>query len=240
MSLFSNGTHRQPEITTLFGPPKTVDETQPSPPDERFAITRKSLGKTLVILAALPFLWGVYVAAYHYWHPPTLWTHANATVLDGKIQMTRNICDAGWHSGTSGTSGASIPKCDYYVFRFGVSYFVAGETQQSQLDSPLFTHKGEAEAWASHLTPGHPLAIIYDPLDAGRVRRADDPPPGQYAGGPSIGYYPVGITGPEVVIESATGPLEVAFCFLVPGLLLIASSRSERRVLLNESAPWSS
>jgi hypothetical protein len=238
MSNFSNGTHRQPEITTLFGPPKTADQMEPSPPDERFAITRKSLGKTLVILAALPFLWGVYVAAYHYWHPPTLWTHTDATVLDGKVQMTRNICPPGWHSGT--TLRDMVPKCDYYVFRFDVSYFVAGETQQSQLDSPLFTHKGEAEAWASRVTSGHQLAVIYDPLEAGRVRRADDLPPGQYAGGPSIGYFPVGLTGPEVVIESATGPLGVAFCFLVPGILLLISSRSERRDLQNESAPWSS
>jgi hypothetical protein len=237
VSNFSNGTHRQPEITTLFGPPKTADQTEPSPPDERFAITRKSLGKTLVVLAALPFLWGVYVAAYHYWHPPTPWTHTNATVLDGKVQMTRNICPAGWHSRTFRDS---LPNCDYYVFRFSVSYLVAGETQQSKLDSPRFIQKREAEAWASQLTPGHPLAVIYDRSDAGRVRRADDPPPGHYATGPSIGYYPVGIGGPEVVIESATGPLCAAFCLLAPGILLIASSRSERRDLSNESAPWSS
>lgn len=237
MSNFSRGTNRQPEITTLFAPPKTADETEPSPPDERFAITRKSLGKTLVVLAALPFLWGLYAAAYHYWHPPTLWTHTNATVLGGKIQMTRDICPPGWHSGTSGDL---VPNCDYYVFRFDVSYFVGGETQESKLDSPLFTHKREAEDWASRLIPGHPLAIIYDPLDAGRVRRADDPPPGRYAAGPSIGYHPVGMSGPEVVIESATGPLGVAFCLLLPGILLIASSRSKRRDLHNESAPWSS
>jgi hypothetical protein len=224
MSNFSRGTNRQPVITTLFGPPKTAAETELSPPDERFAITRNSLGKTLVVLAALPFLWGVYVGAYHYWHPPTLWTQTNATVLDGKIQMTRDICDAGWHRG----SRNSVPKCDYYVFRFGVSYFAAGEVQQSQLDSPLFTHKHEAESWASQLVPGHELPVIYDAVDAGRVRRADDPPP-QYAVGPSIGYYPVGMTGPEVVIESATKPLVVAFCLLVPGILLIASSQSERR-----------
>lgn len=228
MSNFSHGTNRQPEITTLFGPPKTATDLEPSPPDERFSITRKSLGKTLVILAALPFLWGIYVGAYHYWHPPTLWTHTNATVLDGNLQKTRNICPASWHSGTS---GALVPNCDYYVFRFGVSYIVAGEVQQSKLDSPLFTHKRDAEAWASQLTPGHQLAIIYDPLDAGRVHRPDDLPPGQYGVGPSIGYYPAGISGPEVVIESAKGPLVVAFGLLVPGVILVASSRSERRDL---------
>jgi hypothetical protein len=235
VSNFSHGTDRQPEITTLFGPLKTADETEPSPPDERFAITRKSLGKTLIVLAAFPFLWGVYVGAYHYRHPPTLWTHTNATTLDGKIEMTRSPCPAGRYSGT--TLRDSVPYCDYYVFRFGVSYFAAGEARQSELDSPLFTHKREAEAWASQLTAGHQLAILYDPLDAGRVRRADDPPPGQYAVGPSIGYYPVGRSGPEVVTESATEPLGVAFCLLLPGILLIASSRSERRDLHNESAP---
>jgi hypothetical protein len=211
---------------------------EPSPPDERFAITRKSLGRTLVVLAAVPFLWIVYVGAYHYWHPtPTLWTQTDASVLDGKIETTRNICPPGWHSGSP---GHSVPNCDYYVFRFGVSYFVAGTAQQSKVDSPLFTLKREAEAWASHLTPGHRLAIIYDPLDASHVRRADDPPSGLYAVGPSIGYYPLGMSGPEVVIESATGPLGVAFCLLLPGIFLIASSRSERRELHNESAPWSS
>jgi hypothetical protein len=235
VSNFSHGTDRQPEITTLFGPPRTGDETEPSPPDERFAITRKSLGKTLVVLAALPFLWGTYVGAYHHWHPPARWTHTTATILDGRIRMTRNICPAGWHSVISENT---VANCDYYVFGFGVSYLVAGKTQQSKLDSPPFIQKREAEAWASQLTPGHPLAIIYDQLDAGRVRRADDPSPGQYSVGPSIGYYPVGIGGPEVVIESATGPLGVAFCLLVPGILLIASSRSKRRDLHNEPAPW--
>lgn len=92
MDHFSSGTRNQPEITTLFGPPKTPAGTEPPPPDERFAITRKSLGKTLVYLAVIPFLWGAYVGAYHYWHPaPTLWTRTDATVLDGKIQIKRDI-----------------------------------------------------------------------------------------------------------------------------------------------------
>lgn len=231
-NLSSRGTNHEPEITTLFGPPTTAND---SSPDEGFAITRKSLGKTLIVLAALPFLWGLYVAAYHHWHPQTLWTRTTATVLDGKIRMTRDLCPAGWHSGSSGDSARN---CEYYVFRLDVSYLVGRETQQSTLDSPLFTHQNEAEAWASQLPPGHPLAIIYDPLDARRVHRGDEAPPSQYAGGPSIGYYPVGVAGPEVVIESATGPMWAALCLLVPGILLIASSRSRRD--LNETAPWSS
>lgn len=227
MSNFSSGTHNQPVITTLFGPPKTPAGTEPTPPDERFAITRKSLGKTLVFLAVLPFLWGAYVGAYHYWHPtPTLWTQTHATVLDGKIQTARNVCPPGWHSVDSVHSTA---YCDYYIFRFGVSYLVAGAAHQSKIDSPFFTHKSEAENWASQFTPGRQLAIIYDPLDAGRVRRADDPPPGQYAAGPSMGYYPLGMGSPEVVVDSAAGPLKVALCLLLPGIFLILSSRSERR-----------
>lgn len=225
MSNFSHGTNRQPEITTLFGPPKEAAETGPSPPNERFAITRKSLGKTLLVLAALPLLWSLYVGAYHYCHPPMLWTQTAASVLDGKIQPTRDFCSAGWHSQITAKSPA---KCDYFVFRFGVSYFVAGSPQQSKIDSPLFEYKREAEAWASRLTPGQQLEIIYDPSNLGRVRRADDPQPGHYATGPSLGYYPQGMTGPEVVIESATSPLIVAFCLLLPGILLLMSSRSER------------
>jgi hypothetical protein len=228
MSNFSRGTNHQPEITTLFGPPKIADET-PSPPDERFAITRKSLGKTLVILAAIPFLWGGYVGAYRYWQPaPTLWTRTDANVLDGRIQATRDLCPPGWHSGTV---GHLVPHCDYYIFRFGVSYFVAGEARQSKLDSPLFTHKNEAEAWASQFEPGRQLTIIYDPSDASRIRRADDAPPGQYAIGPSIRYYPLGMGGSEVIVESAVGPMKAALWLLVPGILLILSSRSERRGL---------
>lgn len=236
MDHFSSGTRNQPEITTLFGPPKTPAGTEPPPPDERFAITRKSLGKTLVYLAVIPFLWGAYVGAYHYWHPaPTLWTRTDATVLDGKIQIKRDICPPGWHPTPT---AHAIDNCDHYIFRFGVSYLVAGAAHQSTIDSPLFTNKREAENWASQFTPGRQLAIIYDPLDAGRVRRADDPPLGRYAGGPSIGYYPLGIAGPEVVVESAAGPLKAAFCLLLPGILLILSSRSERRELDTESAPW--
>ncbi|MGA2423052.1 MAG: hypothetical protein ABSG07_03535 [Terriglobales bacterium] len=226
MSHFSSGTHNQPEITTLFGPPKMPAGTDPPPPDQRFAITRKSLGKTLVILAIFPLLWSAYVGAYHYQHPPTLWTRTNATVLDGKIQMKRDICPPGWHPAIA---AHAIAQCDFYVFRFGVSYLVAGAAHQSMIDSPLFTYKREAENWASQFTPGGQLAITYDPSDTGRVRRADDPPPGQYAAGPSIGYYPLGIGGPEVVVDSAAGPLKVAFCLLAPGILLLLSSRSERR-----------
>ncbi|HXC00269.1 MAG TPA: hypothetical protein VNU74_07695 [Terriglobales bacterium] len=229
MSNFSRGTNRQPEITTLFGSPKIADETQPSPPDERFAITRKSLGKTLVVLAAIPFLWGAYVGAYRYWHPaPTLWTRTDANVLDGRIQNTRDLCPPGWHSGTV---GHLVPHCDYYIFRFGVSYFVGGESRQSKLDSPLFTQKREAEAWASQFEPGRQLTIIYDPLDARRIRRADDPPPGQYAAGPSIRYYPLGMGGPDVTVESAAVPMKAALCLLLPGILLILSSRSEQHSL---------
>jgi hypothetical protein len=222
----SLGTHNQPAITTLFGAPKTPAETEPGQPDERFAVTRKSLGKTLVVLAAIPFLWGVYVGAYRYWHPtPTLWTQIDATVQDGKIQIARDICPPGWHSGQPVESN---PNCDYYVFRFGVSYFVAGAERQSKIDSPLFTYKREAENWASRFTPGRQLAITYDPLNPSRVRRADDPAPGQYATGPSIGYYPLGIGGPEAVVDSAAGPLKLAFCLLVPGIFLILAGRAER------------
>lgn len=227
MSQFSNGTHNQREITTLFGPPQIPAGTEPTPPaDNRFAITRKSLGKTLLVIAAIPFLWGLYVGAYHYWHPaPTLWTRTDATVLDGKIQITRNVCSAGLHSGQR---MHSVPECDYYIFRFGVSYFVEGAARQSNIDSPLFEHKREAEIWASQFAPGRQLAIIYDPLQADRVRRADDPPPSQYAVGPSIGYYPLGFGGPMIVYDSAIGPLKVALCFFVPGIVLLLSSRSER------------
>lgn len=226
MSNSSLGTHNQPAITTLFGPPKMPVETEPDPPDERFAITRKSLGKTLVALAAIPFLWGAYVGAYRYEHPtPTLWTQTDATVMDGKLQIARDICPAGWHTGHPVEAN---PYCDYYVFRFGVSYFVTGAARQSKIDSPLFTYRGEAENWASRFTHGRQLAIIYDPLNPGRVRRADDPAPGQYATGPSVGYYPLGVGGSKVVVDSAAGPLKVAFFLLVPGIFLILAGRAER------------
>lgn len=226
MSQASLGKHNQPEITTLFGPPKTPAGMEPAPADGRFAITRKSLGKTLLVLALFPFLWSVYVGVYHYWHPaPTRWTRTDATVLDGKIQLRRDICPGGWHQGRS---AESIDGCDYYVFRFGISYAVAGATRQSKIDSPLFTHKGEAEDWAAQHKPGRPVAIVYDPLQAGLVRRADDPASGEYAMGPSIGYFPSGKGAPEVVIESPAGPLKVVLCLLIPGIFLLLSSRAER------------
>jgi hypothetical protein len=185
------------------------------------------VGKTLIVLAMFPLLWSAYVGVYHYRHPMTLWTRADATVLDGQIQIQRDICPAGWHPAGP---GPTIPHCDYYIYRFGVSYFVAGAAHQSKIGSPLFTHKREAEDWALQLKPGRQLAIIYDPLEADRVRRANDPSPSQYAVEPSINYYPLGLGGPVDVIDSGAGPLKVAFCLLLPGILLLLSSRSEREL----------
>jgi hypothetical protein len=143
-------------------------------------------------------------------------------VIDGKIQITRNACDAGLHSGQT---MHSVPDCNYYIFRFGVSYFVEGAALESKIDSPLFDNKHEAEIWASQFTPSRQLAIIYDPLDVERVRRADDPPPSQYAAPPSIDYYPLGFGGPMIVYDSATEPMKVALCFFLPGIVLLLSSR---------------
>lgn len=229
MSLFSTGTHNQPTITTLFGPPK-IPDTAWTPENQAYPINRRSLGKTLIVLGAFLLLWSGCVIARHRWAAPAPWRQTDATVLGGKIQTTPNACPPGWHAGDA---ERSLSLCDYYVFRFGVSYFVDGAARQSEVDSPLFTYKSEAENWASHFGQGRSLAIIYDPSDTNRVRRADDPPPFQSAAGPAIIFvnYPLGMAYPGEPVEAAA-VMRLGFYLLVPGVVLILSWRcSERRKL---------
>jgi hypothetical protein len=82
---------------------------------------------------------------------------------------------------------------------------VAGETRQSELDSPASAYSIDAQAWAGSWSRGRHIAILYKPSDPSKIRLADN--------------------SAEL---TAMGSLRVAFYFLVPGMLLILTSRSER------------
>jgi hypothetical protein len=99
----------------------------------------------------------------------------------------------------SGTSSKS------YFYHCTVSYPVAGETQRSELDSPASPYRMDAQAWAGSWSQGQHIAILYKPSNPSRIRPVDNPA--------------------EV---AAMGSLKVAFYFLVPGMLLMVTSRSER------------
>ena len=108
-------------------------------------------------------------------------------------------------SGSTGTlrSGARFSKS--YFFHCTVSYPVEGETQQSELDSPASPYTMDAQVWAAGWSRGQHIAIRYKRSNPSKIRLADNP-----------------------AELTAMGPLRAAFYFLVPGVLLILTSSSER------------
>jgi len=138
-----------------------------------------------------------YLAFAHYWIH-TQWTQSEATVLSREFRQR----SSGSTTSTHGSVGTSSKE---YFFRCAVSYRVAGETRESQLDSPGSTYRMDAEAWAAHLSPGQRVAIFYKPSDPSKIRLVDNP-----------------------AEATASGSLKVALYLFVPGMLFILTSRSER------------
>jgi hypothetical protein len=142
----------------------------------------------------LLFLLCGYVAFAHYWIQ-TRWTKSEATVLRGEFRE---------HSSGSTSSRGSGMHSKSYFYHCTVSYPVAGETRQSQLDSPGSAYPLDAQAWAGSWSQGH-IAIRYLPSNPSKIRLSDNPA--------------------EV---TAMGALRLAFYFLVPGMLLILKSQTAR------------
>jgi hypothetical protein len=107
-------------------------------------------------------------------------------------------------SGSTSTLRSGGRFSNSHFFHCTVSYPVESETRQSELDSPASPHRMDAQVWASTWSPGQHIAILYNPSNPSEIRLADNPS--------------------EV---TAMGSLRVAFYFLVPGILLILTSRKE-------------
>jgi hypothetical protein len=143
----------------------------------------------------LLFLLSGYLAFTHYWIQ-TRWTKSEATALSGEI---RQFSSGSTSSKGSGTSSKS------YFFHCTVTYPVAGEIRQSQLDSPPSPYRMDAQVWAASWSPGQHIAILYKPSNPSKIRLVDNP-----------------------AELTAMGSLRVALYFFIPGTLLILTSRSDR------------
>ena len=146
------------------------------------------LGRVLLFFSMFFFLSTGYLAFAHYWIL-THWTKAEATVLSGELRQL---------SSGSRKSGSSRS----YFFHCTVSYPVADETRQSQLDSPASPYRLDAQVWAARLSPGQHIAILYKSSDQADIRLLDNP-----------------------AEATAVGSLRVALYFFAPGILLVLTSR---------------
>ena len=185
-----------PAITTLFGPRKLASVT-PSPfTGSAWRNFGRLLGRTLVFLSIPLFLLSGYLAFAHNWIQ-TRWTKSEATVLSGEIRQRS--------TGSTSSRGVVGASSKSYFFHCTVSYSVAGETRQSELDSPGSPYRMDAQAWAASWSEGQRVSIQYEPSNPSKIRLADNPA--------------------EI---TAIGSLREAFYFFLPGVLLILTSRSER------------
>jgi hypothetical protein len=148
------------------------------------------LGRVLVFVSVLCFALSAYLGFAQYWIL-THWTKAEASVLSGEIRQ-----------GSSGPQGQSSRSSNLFFFHCTVSYPVAGQTLQSQLDSPASTHRIDAQVWGTVLSPDHSVDILYQSSDPHRVRLANNPD--------------------EI---TSIGSIKAALCCLAPGLLLVFASR---------------
>ena len=185
-----------PAITTLFGPRKSAIVLPD--PSARGALRNfgRFLGRALVVFSTFLFLLSGYLACAHYWIH-TQWTKSGATVLSGEIRQRSSGSTRG--SGSAGTSTNS------YFFHCTVTYPVAGEIRQSQLDSPGSPYRIDAQVWAASWPQGQQIAILYKPSNPSKIRLVDNP-----------------------AELTAMGSLRAALYFFIPGMLLILTSRSDR------------
>jgi Protein of unknown function (DUF3592) len=181
------------EIITLFGrrPPLVpVDSTQSSTAPRA---TLRTLGHALLIFAGFFLILSGYLGFVDYLLQ-TRWIKTAAEVRGGQIYEDVH---------RSAKRGVET----FYGFRCTVSFPVAGEARQSQLDfGGVFASKMDAEIWAARFPPGSQIPVFYQPRDASLVRFAADPPP-SYA--------------------TVSGTLKLAACMLVTGLLACMASKSE-------------
>jgi len=190
-----------PAVTTLFGPRKSAAEGETTPGNGPSAVSvwknfLRFAGRALVFFSMLFFLLSGYLAFAHYWIL-TRWAKSEATVLSREFRQISSGSTS--RSRSVGTSSKS------YYYHCTVSYPVAGETRQSQLDSPPSTYKIDAEVWGAPLARGQRVAIMYRPSDPSDIRLVDNP-----------------------AEATASGSLRLALYLFVPGMLLILTSRSER------------
>jgi uncharacterized protein DUF3592 len=106
---------------------------------------------------------------------------------------------------SSGSTSGTGHSSKSYFFHCTVSYSVAGETRRSQLDSPGSTYQMDAQVWASNWSPGRHVVIRYKDSNPNKIRLDDNPS--------------------EI---AAMGSLRVALYFLIPGALLIMTSRPDQ------------
>jgi hypothetical protein len=185
-----------PAITTLFGRRKSATVTPDPSAGSALRSFGQFLGRALVAFSMLLFLLSGYLAFAHYWIQ-TQWTKSEATVLRGEIGQRSSGSARG--SGSAGTSSNS------YFFHCTVTYPVAGEIRQSQLDSPGSPYRIDAQFWAASWPQGQHVAILYKPSNPSKIRLVDNP-----------------------AELTAIGSLRVALSFFIPGTLLILTSRSDR------------
>lgn len=91
-----------------------------------------------------------------------------------------------------------------YFYRCTVFYMAAGTTLRSQLDSPGSAHRIDAQVWGASLAPGQKVDILYQSANPNHIRLANNPA--------------------EITM---TGSIKAALFLLVPGLLLVLTSRPE-------------
>ena len=185
-----------PAIPTLFGPRKPARLTPEPPAGSAWRNLGRLLGRTLVFLSMPLFLLSGYLAFAHYWIQ-TQWTKSEATVLSGELRQRS--------SGSTSRRGGGAKFSTAYFFHCTVLYPVAGETRQSELDSPGSPYRMDAQVWAASWAPGQNIAILYKASNPSKIRLIDNP-----------------------TEATAVGSLREALYFFLPGMLLILISRSER------------
>jgi hypothetical protein len=144
----------------------------------------------LLLFSLFFFLVGGYLAFAHYW-VLTRWTKTEATVLSGTMRES---------SFTAGSNGASFRM---YFHQVTISYPVAGDTRQAELDSPSSRYPLDAAVWAARWSSGQRIAIFYKNSDPARVLLADNP-----------------------AEATPWGALKWALCLFAPGLSIRLASRS--------------
>jgi hypothetical protein len=116
-----------PAITTLFGPRKSATVTPDLSAGSALRNFGRFLGRALVAFSIILFLLSGYLAFAHYWIQAQ-WTKSEATVLSCELRQ--------FSSGSGSRTDSAGHSSSSYFFHCTVSYSVAGEIRQSQLDSP--------------------------------------------------------------------------------------------------------